>query len=142
MQKCSGRLYTSNPQGLKSLTTDGEIWQITRAGLDLPGTIRVKELAPSPYLFRRFNSQWKFMDPQKWWPSYEQLFTRELQTPEKINALRMLYRKLAQGTDVVLVCFCHDHHYCHRKLVGDFFEPYGIHAVELNPLKYRQLSLL
>ena len=39
---------------------------------------------------------------------------------------------------MVLVCFCHDHRYCHRRLVGEFFAPYGVKSEELNPILIEQ----
>lgn len=141
MKKCIGKLYTSNPSGLRFLKDEAEIWQITRGGVELPNMALVKELSPSPSLFQTFVRNWKDKPTNEWWNSYEKRFLKELETNEKLQSLRELYKRLFIGKNVVLICFCKDHRYCHRKLVGDFFQPYGIEAVELNPITQEQLTL-
>jgi uncharacterized protein YeaO (DUF488 family) len=141
MKKPSGKLYTSNVEGLKFAPSHAEIWQITRAGHAISGAIVVRNLSPSPQLFQRYLKEWKGTNPQEWWPLYENVFLSELREEEKLKSLRDIYKKLLQGKDIVLLCFCMDHRYCHRRLVGEFFEPYGVTAVELNPIKEEQLSL-
>lgn len=49
-----GKLYTSNPNGLKNIKSDVELWQITRAGNMIPNTLLVRNLAPSQQLFHTF----------------------------------------------------------------------------------------
>lgn len=142
MTQDAGTLYTTNLQGLRGLTIDGEIWQITRTGIDLPGSVRVKALAPSDYLFDRFHGEWKGRNPENWWCEYKRIYNSELKTAEKLELLRVIYQKLTEGKNIILVCFCQDHNYCHRKLVGDVFLTYGLNVVELNPIKYEQLSIL
>lgn len=58
-----------------------------------------------------------------------------MKTVEKLISLREIYRKLLEGKNIVLLCFCRDHKYCHRRLVAEFFNQYGIEVEELNPLK-------
>jgi uncharacterized protein YeaO (DUF488 family) len=137
----TGRLFTTNPKGLRKLQVDAELWQITRAGIELPNTIQVPGLSPSPQLFRKFVSDWKPFPPSKWWSEYEGHFQKELESNEKLQGLRDIYKKLLLGKNVVLICFCKDHRYCHRRLVADFFKPYGVEAEELNPITKEQLSL-
>lgn len=141
MKKPRGKLYTSNVRGLKFAPPHAEIWQITRAGHDIPGAIVVRSLSPSPQLFQHYLREWKGTNPNEWWPLYENVFLSELRKEEKLRSLRDIYKKLLLGKDIVLLCFCEDHRYCHRRLVGEFFEPYGVVAVELNPIKTEQLSL-
>lgn len=135
-----GKLYTSNPAGIKLLEVDAEIWQITRGKTTLPDMISVKELSPSNHLFQRFLQEWKGNPGDEWWSIYEKEFLQELTTDEKLHGLRKIYKKLYQGQNIVLVCFCKDHNFCHRRLVGEFFKPYGIEAIELNPINNDQLS--
>ncbi|GMN99862.1 DUF488 family protein, N3 subclade [Parageobacillus thermoglucosidasius] len=141
MKKPRGKLYTSNVDGLKFAPPHAEVWQITRAGHDISGAIVVRSLSPSPQLFQRYLKEWKGTNPKKWWPLYENVFLSELREEEKLKSLRDIYKKLLLGQDIVLLCFCADHRYCHRRLVGEFFKPYGVVAVELNPIKIEQLSL-
>lgn len=130
-----GKLYTSNPEGLKNIKSNAELWQITRAGNMIPNTILVRNLAPSQQLFHTFVTKWRHLQPEAWWPLYEKQFVDEMKTEEKIISLRAIYRKLLEGKNIVLICFCKDHNFCHRKLVGEFFMQYGVEAVELNPLQ-------
>ncbi|MHA7743896.1 DUF488 family protein, N3 subclade [Priestia aryabhattai] len=141
MKKPKGRLYTSNPAGLQFLTEEAEIWQITRGGVNLPNTILVRELSPSPTLFQTFLQDWRKKPFEEWWGLYEKRFLKEMESEEKKKGLREVYKRLLIGKNVVLVCFCKDHRYCHRRLVGEFFKPYDVEAVELNPVSQDQLSL-
>ncbi|GAE94614.1 hypothetical protein JCM21714_3789 [Gracilibacillus boraciitolerans JCM 21714] len=143
MKKPTGKLYTSNPQGLRYLKEDAELLQITRAGADLPNTTVVKELSPSPYLFKLFVNEWKGKPAEQWWDNYKERFNEELKNETKLIGLRYVYKKLLAGNNVVLICFCSDHRICHRKLVGgEFFKTYGgVKVLELNPVKQDQLSL-
>lgn len=135
MNKQTGKLYTSNPHGLKYLDQEADIWQITRGGVLIPGAILARGLSPSEELFNMYLNQWKDFSPEQWWPEYEKLFLLELETEEKKNNLRTLYKTLQTGKNVVLLCFCKDARYCHRRLVGLFFEKYDIEVIELCPEK-------
>lgn len=137
-----GKLYTSNPAGLKYLKEKAELWQVMRAGYDLKNTIRVKELSPSDELFQTYLRAWRKKTTDEWWPLYEKRFSKELESEEKLKGLRAVYKKLLQGNNVVLICFCDDHRICHRRLLGEFFQPYGVEAYELNPIKSEQITLL
>jgi uncharacterized protein YeaO (DUF488 family) len=136
-----GKLYTSNLAGLKKTSFDADVLLITRAGVELPGAEIIRDLSPSKDLFQKYLSLWKDQGDYSWWPSYEQRFMIELKSNEKLNALRYVYKRLLQGENIVLVCFCKDHRYCHRRLVGEFFEKYDMHVEELNPVKYEQITL-
>jgi Uncharacterized conserved protein len=137
----TGRLFTSNPAGLHKLTVPADVLLITRAGYPVPDTTQVRELSPSPSLFQSYLNTWRDKPPIEWWHKYEERFQIELLSNEKKKALRDVYRQLLNGQNVVLVCFCKDHRYCHRRLVGEFFEPFGVKAEELNPVKVEQISL-
>lgn len=138
----TGKLYTSNVSGLRRLNANAEIWQITRSGITIPKAVLVRNLSPSPELYNTYLNEWKHLTPKVWWHKYEERFLNELKTDDKLNCLREIYKKLFAGINIVLVCFCRDHNYCHRKLVGEFFIPYGIIAQELNPIQTEQLSLI
>jgi uncharacterized protein YeaO (DUF488 family) len=136
----TGKLYTSNPAGLKFLKEEAELWQIMRAGPELSNAIRVKELSPSDQLFQSYIRTWRRKPSGEWWPLYEDQFMREMKTEEKLHGLRAVYKRLLLGRNVVLICFCDDHRICHRRLVGEFFKPYGVEAIELNPINSEQIS--
>lgn len=137
-----GKLYTSNVEGLKRIDFDADEYLITRAGYDVNGTKRLKGLSPSPDLFQRYVLKWKDSgNPEKWWPYYEKFFLEELKTEEKLKDLRCIYKELIRGKNIVLVCFCKNHKYCHRSLVADFFLKYGVESIELNPVDYEPIYL-
>jgi len=136
----TGKLYTSNPSGLRKLKMDADILLITRAGAEISGAELLRDLAPSSELFHTYLDQWKHRSGPEWWPRYEERFLIELKSNVKLNALRDVYKRLLQGRNVVLVCFCPDHRYCHRRLVGEFFAQYGVHAEELNPVTVEQVT--
>ena len=136
-----GQLFTSNPAGLKKLNVDAAILLITRAGPELTQVEIVRDLAPSPGLFQALLSMRKDSDGFDWWPEFEEKFKLELKSNIKLHALREVYKRLRSGENVVLVCFCKDHRYCHRRLVGEFFDEYGFAATELNPITVEQMTL-
>ena len=140
MKRPAGKLYTSNVGGLDKLDFDAELWQITRAGFLIPNATLVRSLSPSSELFSMYAKKWRYLSPRMWCPTYEEMFLKELQTDEKINSLRLAYRKLLDGINIVLICFCKDHNFCHRKLVGEFFVQYDINVIELNPIEREQLT--
>lgn len=146
MERPRGKLYTSNPKGLKNLKFETEVWQITRGGALISGAILVNGLAPSNKLFVRYLNNWKHLHPEQWWFEYEKQFLQELQSDEKLDNLRLLYKTLKAGKNVVLLCFCKDAKYCHRRLIGEYFNKYGIETMELSSIepdisKHRQLTL-
>lgn len=141
LKKVKGNLYTTNPAGLVNLNVEAELWQITRAGHRLPNTLLVKQLSPSKELFFTFLKDWRKKPYEEWWPKYEKRFLEELKTPEKLKGLREIYKRLLIGKNVVLICFCDDHRYCHRRLVAEFFKKFGVISKELNPVKTEQLSI-
>lgn len=140
-RKPSGRLYTSNLPGLKKLKTQADRLLITRAGAEISNVEPVRALSPSPELFHTYLDEWRERPDKSWWPEYERRFRKELESEEKLPALRDVYKRLLRGQDVALICFCKDHRYCHRRLVGEFFEDYGVQAEELNPIAAEQMDL-
>lgn len=141
MKKPKGKLYTSNPNGIKKITFNAEIWQITRGGPTIPDTIVVDSLAPSKDLFKKYTNEWKGKSPEVWWKDYEEQFMSEMKTEEKLQCLRLIYKKLLKRKNIILVCFCKDHRYCHRRLLGEFLKQYNVEVKELNPLKHEQPTL-
>ncbi len=138
----TGKLFTSNIGGLRNLHVEAELWQITRAGITIPNATLVRNLSPSQELFNCFANKWRYLPPQSWWNNYEKKFLEELNSDEKLILLREIYKKLMEGKNIVLICFCKNNKYCHRRLVGEFFKPFGIAPIELNPIQEEQLSLI
>ncbi|WP_249900883.1 DUF488 family protein [Paenibacillus sp. PK3_47] len=137
-----GRLFTCNPAGLNKVDFKADILLITRAGYDVPNATRIRDLSPSQDLFLTYLNEWKDKEEYEvWWPKYEKRFLAELKWDDRVKSLREVYKLLIMGHDVVLVCFCKDHRYCHRRLVAQFFEQFGVKAEELNPILVDQLNL-
>lgn len=138
----NGRLFTSNIQGLANLKVPARKILITRAGPEVSGSIRDRVLSPSNKLFTKYLSDWKNqMDPDIWWPKYENQFSKQFKNEEMIKHLRMIYKLLISGENVVVICYCRDWHYCHRRLIGEFFKKYGIRVKELSPIRSKQTWL-
>jgi len=137
----TGQLYTCNVSGLSKISMKADRLLITRAGFDVPNVEIIRDLSPSPELFQTYLTQWKDkVSPDIWWSDYENRFTHELQLESRIKALRDVYKRLIQGRNVILLCFCKDHRYCHRRLVGNFFNEFGAEAHELNPVVIEQMQ--
>ena len=126
-----GHIITTAISSLKHINSD-EIWQITRVNSEIKGTLWVPELAPSQALYSKHQHEWKEKPPETWWPLYEERFNNELKSSEKLDALRKLWRLIADGKSVALACFCPNHNYCHRSLVGNFLERQGIEVIEFD----------
>lgn len=144
-ENIKGYIITADPSSLKNIVYD-EVWQITRSGPDITGAIRVRDLSPSPELFNLYYKEWKNKNPEDWWHFYVQKFNKELNTEEKVNALRKLYLKVKAGKVIALICFCSDSRYCHRTLVGEYLIKYGVRVeeykkAEKSPSEYVQLAL-
>ena len=137
-----GQLFTTNPKGISKFDLDAEYLLITRAGYDIPNTTRVSALSPSPKLFHRYITSWRGHSPYDWWPEYEKLFLEELKSEEKLTALRYVYKQLLMSKNIILICYCNDHRFCHRRLVAEFFVTYGVSHCELSPQTNEQISFL
>jgi uncharacterized protein YeaO (DUF488 family) len=140
----SGYVITASISSIKNIVCD-EVWQITRSNKYISGAKWVPGLAPSSTLYRRFINEWKDRHGDEWWHTYKVQFEKELQTNEKLNALRRLCNLVKTGKVIALVCFCRDSQYCHRTLVGDFLRQQGIRAKEyekeMAENNYEQLTL-
>lgn len=137
-----GKLYTCNANGLHKVKFPADVLLITRAGFEIENAEIIRDLSPSPELFQTYLNEWKNKEPYEvWWPKYEKRFLTELMWESRLQALREVYKKLIVGKSVVLVCFCKDHRYCHRRLVGEFFKKYGVEPKELNPISVEQINL-
>ena len=97
----SGKVVTASVSTAKHASVD-EFWLITRAGPDVPGMTRYRELAPSTDLFQRYLDQWKGQPTEKWWSLYATVFRKELQSQEKLDTLRLLYRKVKNDGAVMM----------------------------------------
>jgi len=150
MPTSKGYVITASISSIKNIDCD-EIWQITRSGKYLDGTVLVKNLSPSPELFNIYINEWKNKAPDYWWPLYEAKFNEELKTEEKLVALRKLWNLVKMGKVITIACFCKDSTYCHRTLVGNFLKKKNItvleyqkeiETIEHNEYKeYKQLTL-
>lgn len=130
--KVKGKVFTASVSQMKEIQPNcEEIWLITRAGADIPNTIRVRGLAPGPELYKDFIEKWKDSDPKEWWPKYQERFMEELKLPEKRMALRKLWRLLLEGKNIGLLCFCSDYRYCHRTIVGEVLSKEGAQVEEV-----------
>lgn len=49
----------------------------------------------------------------------------EMKKEPMLTALRQLYAA-ASKQDVILICYCGDYKKCHRRLIGEFIQSYGI----------------
>lgn len=105
--------------------------------------IHVPQLSPSPELFHQAQI-WKKQlgDKENWFPLYEERFLKEIkERNDLVRALKKLEKRIQQGIDIRLFCYCKDHHFCHRKYIGMELEKRG-HEVDWCEKKViEQLSL-
>lgn len=106
-RKETGMVYTADVSRVQELNRFcAEVWLITRAGRDIPGAMRVRAFFPGGGFFRDYLVKWRQNPPEQWWPEYRERFNTELQQPEKGPVLQRLFKLLAEGKNVALVCFC------------------------------------
>jgi len=135
----AGRLITVSLALCKEVQCD-ERWQITRSPDVSDSLIWVPELGPGRELFEKYNKDWRYEDPQTWWPQYRQRFMDELESDEKKVFLRILWKKIMSGKTIALVCFCPNAAICHRSLVAEFLSGYGIETFEYQSVKPERIS--
>ena len=122
----SGKAVTCSFKQSKSYNAD-EKWLITRGKKDLPGYKRVPELAPSEELFNKYINHWKGKPGHIWWSKYKSEFMKQFKKPQFLIQLALLYEKVQnQNKNILLVCFCENVEYCHRKLIGFFLLEKGL----------------
>lgn len=137
MNSSKGYVITGSISSIKDINCD-QVWQITRSNKTISGTVWVPELSPSNELFNTYLHEWKEKQPDQWWVQYSDQFNRELQTKEKLDKLRSLWKLIQNGKIIALVCFCKDDKYCHRSLIGKFLEKSGVRVEEYKKIKYRK----
>lgn len=90
------------------------------------------ELAPNKQLFKKYLTEWKGRAGDEWFEEYKKRFVEQLKEPEVKEKLRTLYKLVMhENKNIVLVCFCEDYRYCHRSIIGEYLESYGV-PVEYN----------
>ncbi|MCF6094307.1 DUF488 family protein [Microaerobacter geothermalis] len=103
---------------------------ITRTQKTLPGWIHVPELAPDPALYNDFlRWQWEKLWPRKKWNEYKERYIQGLKNPSTERYLKGLLKRLMEGKNVAVGCYCHDEDYCHKLLVGDWISAFGIEII-------------
>lgn len=128
-RKPKGYVITADISNINKIECD-EVWQITRSGNTISGTIWEPALAPSHQLYKRYLNEWKDGPAEEWWSLYKEIFEKELGTPEKLNALIKLTQLIKAGKVIALVCYCRDSKYCHRTLVSEALQKHGINVEE------------
>lgn len=103
------------------------------------GMIHVPELSPSPELYKKYITRWKynsFTNEEQlkldrlglgatWWSLYYEEFIEQMDKEEMQINLNRIIELLEQGTDILLICFCGDLEHCHRKILGQYFASLG-----------------
>ena len=127
----NGKLYLVAVSKLKQLPEDVKIkLLITRKKLDINGITYFPELAPSKKLFFKYLNEWKSGKVPNWWDLYKQEFISQLVTPAMTKAVERVYTAITNGNDVAIICFCTNKQ-CHRYIIGELFEAFGIEVVEI-----------
>lgn len=110
----------------------------TMAGLQKYNFTLIPQLSPSAKLFSDY-FRWKKGDftqeeldeiqaagveedasiEQKYWALYVPRFYEELATRQDlIKNMKRLLQRLDEGKNVLLMCYCYNLNYCHRKIIG------------------------
>lgn len=65
------------------------------------------------------------------WDDYTIEFKELMQKQPMLGALRELYKRCKNGEDLILVCYEKSNERCHRRLIGEFIESFGVEYKEL-----------
>ena len=119
--KFVGTLYFASIKELKQVTGNVKLFISRPRPRGLPEEwIHVSQMAPSEKLFRQYRA---WVQDGKWptmWPEYKQQFTQEM--PAMQRFLDRVEEHLKVGRNVVLACYCQDLRYCHRSILGHYFQ--------------------
>lgn len=132
----NGTLYTCSVANMNKYSHIENKFLITQTCSDNPaiileryGFLWAPSLAPSKeifYEYRRLSKlgQWTPDAFNNWYtPAYNNYI---LGNADPRNLLNYIWKRLADGKDVVIACYCGNVDMCHRKLVGLQFERLGI----------------
>lgn len=101
------------------------------------GMVHVPELAPSPELFKTYQTRWKynkFTEEEKkiitpagdWFYLYTVEYIKQMYNdPDMKMCIDRIQELLDEGTNVLLVCFCGSYENCHRSILGDYYAQLG-----------------
>ncbi len=119
-------LYSTYIANIKNLTKEQQGQVLIIARYFKPGSFKKDiRLCPSDGLLRAIKSG--DID----WDDYEIYFKEEMKKDPMLSGLRDLYRRLRNGEDIILVCYERDYTQCHRRLIGEFMQGYGVEYHEL-----------
>jgi uncharacterized protein YeaO (DUF488 family) len=119
-------LYSTYIANIKNLTKEQQDQVLIIARYFKPGKFKKDiRLCPSDELLRAIKSG--DID----WDDYEVYFKEEMKKDPMLSGLRDLYRRLHKGEDIILVCYEKDPSVCHRRLIGEFMQGYGVDYNEL-----------
>jgi len=89
--------------------------------------IHVPQLSPSRSLFNQAQI-WKkeLGEKENWFSLYEERFLKEIKERDDLKrAIVKLERRIKEGVDIRLFCYCKDADFCHRKYIGQELEKRG-----------------
>ena len=72
------------------------------------------------------------------WCDFEREFKKEMEKQPMLQGLRDLYRRVKNGEDIILACYEKEDTKCHRRLIGEFLQQYGIYYAELQPYEFTE----
>lgn len=89
-----------------------------------PQVIQLKGLAPSKRLLHFFKTYTKLTEDvlKTYYVQYKMEIYNSIEGKKDLQSIEYY---LNQGKDVQLICFCADYRYCHRTIVGKWFESKG-----------------
>lgn len=102
----------------------------------------VPGLAPSESLFRKAIYGWqklKFTKEEKeklygnktgtWFDLYEEIFIKETNRRQFKIAYNRLKELLDIGVNIIAVCYCKNHRYCHRSILAEMLKKEGYNVI-------------
>ncbi len=141
-----GTLHLTYLSNLRKLDLKNEIVLFIvrkNLGIENQDLIHVPELSPSLELFEKVK-RWKKEDFREnefnflkktgeypdWWPLYEIAFEKEIRERKDMKKyLKAVEKRLKEGKDVYLVCFCKSVEKCHRGILGKYFAEKGYEVI-------------
>lgn len=87
------------------------------------------KLAPSSSLLNSYHS--KSID----WDEYCVRYKKEvINNTNCSDALNTVLNHLKAGENIALICYCDDYRFCHRRLLGEYYNDLGVDIINIPPI--------
>lgn len=95
----------------------------------IPGWTCVPGLSPSKKLLKK-REQWIW--DREWarnWTEFVKQYRQELNEPPQNIYVKHLLKRLNEGKNIAIACYCADERHCHKQIIGEWIMDRGIEVI-------------